>query len=102
MGRRIRRSKGRSPKRKRGIPMAANDLVVAMTGASGAPYGVRLLETLINAGRTVHIVLSPAAVQVIQHEMDRRIDLEHFHLSDLLGDAFGKSLPGQVIYHDYR
>ena len=27
--------------------MAANDLVLAMTGASGAPYGVRLLEVLI-------------------------------------------------------
>ncbi len=93
--------------------MAANDLVVAMTGASGAPYGVRLLETLIHAGRTVHLLLSPAAVQVIQQEMDRRIDLEHFHLSDLLGDAPtsspllpgegpGVRAPGQVIYQDYR
>ena len=52
--------------------MAANDLVVAMTGASGAPYGVRLLEVLIRAGRTVHLVLSPAAVQVIFQEMDQR------------------------------
>jgi 4-hydroxy-3-polyprenylbenzoate decarboxylase len=82
--------------------MAANDLVVAMTGASGAPYGVRLLEVLIRAGRTVHLVLSPAAVQVIQQEMDRRIDLEHFHLSDLLGPAAEQAAPGQVLYHDYR
>ena len=82
--------------------MAANDLVVAMTGASGAPYGVRLLEVLIRAGRTVHLVLSPAAVQVIQQELDRRVDLEHFQLSDLLGDVAEKALPGQLIYHDYR
>lgn len=82
--------------------MAANDLVVAMTGASGAPYGIRLLETLIHAGRTVHLVLSPAAAQVIFQEMGRRVDLEHFHLSDLLGDEYGKAMPGQIIYHDYR
>ena len=82
--------------------MAANDLVVAMTGASGAPYGVRLLEVLIRAGRTVHLVLSPAATQVIQQEMDRRIDLEHFHLSDLLGPIAEEAAPGQVVYHDYR
>ena len=33
--------------------MAATDLVLAMTGASGAPYGVRLLHVLLRAGRTV-------------------------------------------------
>ena len=38
--------------------MAANDLVVAMTGASGAPYGLRLLEVLLKAGRTVHFTLT--------------------------------------------
>src|SRR6266853_512189 len=35
--------------------MAGSDLVLAMTGASGAPYGVRLLEVLLRAGRTVHL-----------------------------------------------
>ena len=82
--------------------MAANDLVMAMTGASGAPYGVRLLEVLIRAGRRVHLVLSPAAVQVVQQEMDRRIDLEHFRLVDLLGPAAGEAAAGQILYHDYR
>jgi 4-hydroxy-3-polyprenylbenzoate decarboxylase len=81
--------------------MAANDLVLAMTGASGACYGVRLLEVLLRADRTVHLVLSPAAVQVILQEMDRRVDLDHFRLSDLLPVS---PLPtaGQVLYHDYR
>ena len=66
--------------------MAADDLVMAMTGASGAPCGVRLLEVLLAAGRTVHLTLSPAAVQVIQQELDRRVRLDHFELHDLLGD----------------
>ena len=82
--------------------MAANDLVLAITGASGAPYGVRLLETLIRAGRTVHLVLSSAATQVLFHEMGRRLDLDHFRLADLLGDAAAEAAPGQVVFHDHR
>jgi 4-hydroxy-3-polyprenylbenzoate decarboxylase len=73
-----------------------------MTGASGAPYGVRLLEVLIRAGRTIHLVLSPAAVQVIYQEIDRLVDLEHFRLTDLLGPVADKAAKGQVLYHDYR
>lgn len=80
--------------------MAANDLVLAMTGASGAPYGVRLLEVLLRAGRTVHLVISPAGAQVIEQELDRHVDLNHFQLSDLLG--VNVDVPGQVLYHDYR
>ena len=83
--------------------MAATDLVVALTGASGAPYGVRLLEVLLRAGRTVHLTLSPAAVQVIEQELDRRVWLDRFELRDLLGEeAAGLAAPGQVRYHDYR
>ena len=79
--------------------MADTDLVLAMTGASGAPYGVRLLEVLLRAGRTVHLVISPAAVIVLQQELDRRVDLDHFRLADLLGDeTFG----ARVTYHSYR
>ena len=50
--------------------MAATDLVLAMSGASGAPYGVRLLEVLLQAGRTIHLTLSPAAVEVLEQELD--------------------------------
>src|SRR4051812_22892455 len=66
------------------IAMATADLVLAMTGASGAPYGVRLLEVLLRAGRTVHLTLSPAGVQVIEQELDQKIQLERFELRDLI------------------
>ncbi len=79
--------------------MAVSDLVLAMTGASGAPYGVRLLEVLLRAGRTVHLVLSPAALQVIEQELDRKIDGAHFRLADLLPNPPDQ---GTVIYHDHR
>src|SRR5687768_13356672 len=82
--------------------MAVNDLVLALTGASGAPYGVRLLEVLLRAGRTVHLTLSPAAVEVLERELDRRPRLDQFRLPDLLGDAAGLAAPGQVHYHDHR
>ena len=82
--------------------MAATDLVLALTGASGAPYGVRLLEVLLRAGRTVHLSLSPAAVEVIEHEMQRTVRLGRFDARDLLGDL-ATALPlDRLHYHDYR
>jgi 4-hydroxy-3-polyprenylbenzoate decarboxylase len=82
--------------------MAANDLVLAITGASGAPYGVRLLEVLLRAGRTVHLTLSPAAVEVLDRELDRSVNLQQFALADLLGVAADRAGPGQVHYHHYQ
>lgn len=67
--------------------MAVNDLVVAITGASGSPYGVRLLEVLLAAGRTVHLSISPAAVEVMQRELDRTVRLDRFDPRDLLDEA---------------
>jgi 4-hydroxy-3-polyprenylbenzoate decarboxylase len=80
--------------------MSATDLVLAMTGASGAPYGVRLLEILLQAGRRVHLTLSPAAVQVLEQELDRHINLERFNLADLLGNS--EIDPRRIRYHHYQ
>jgi|SRR5579884_35214 len=79
--------------------MAAGDLVLAMTGASGAPYGLRLLDVLLRAGRTVHLIVSPAAVQVLEQEVDRKVRLDRFELADLLGAA--PRTEGKVHYHHY-
>jgi 4-hydroxy-3-polyprenylbenzoate decarboxylase len=81
--------------------MPATDLVLAMTGASGAPYGVRLLEVLLRAGRTVHLTISPSAVEVMQLELDRTVRLDRFELTDLLGVRVGNDW-GHVVYHHYR
>ena len=86
--------------------MAVTDLVLAMTGASGAPYGTRLLEVLLRAGRTVHLTISPAGAEVLFHELDRRVQLEQFELDDLLGEEAeageAEVAAGQVLYHDHR
>jgi 4-hydroxy-3-polyprenylbenzoate decarboxylase len=81
--------------------MAVTDLVVALTGASGAPYGVRLLEVLLRAGRTVHLSISPAAVEVMEREIERRVDLDRFQLTDLLGPT-ARPFADRVHYHHYR
>jgi 4-hydroxy-3-polyprenylbenzoate decarboxylase len=60
---------------------------------------VRLLEVLLAAGRTVHLTLSPAAAEVMEHEMGRKVSLDHFHAADLLGE---RSSQGQLHYHHYR
>ena len=49
--------------------MSNKPLVVAVTGASGSAYAVRLLRVLLAAGRDVHAVFSPASVQVFRDEL---------------------------------
>jgi 4-hydroxy-3-polyprenylbenzoate decarboxylase len=74
-----------------------DDLVVAMTGASGAPYAVRLLQVLSALDRTVHLTLSPSAAQVLREEMDLLVDLDTF---DPL--VFGILGPGRIVYHHFQ
>lgn len=64
-----------------------NDLVLAITGASGSAYAVRLLEVLIAAGRRVHLVISQAGVEVIRHELGLTVDLRNFSVEQLLRPA---------------
>ena len=67
--------------------MSASDLVMAMTGASGAPYGIRLLEVLLQAGRTVHLTVSPSGAEVIAQELERTVNLSRFRLAEEMRNA---------------
>lgn len=75
----------------------SQSLVVAITGASGAPYALSLLSTLLKLGRTVHLTMSPSAVEVMRAEVDLSPSLENFDPS-FLGDI----RPGRLIYHHYQ
>jgi flavin prenyltransferase len=81
-----------------------DDLVIAMTGASGAPYGVRLVEVLLRAGRTVHLTISPAAVQVFEQEVSRALQLDEHEFDPrvLLGPSIVGLDPARLHYHHYR
>jgi len=104
-------------------------IAVAITGASGATYAIRLLEVLLAAGCDVHLTISAAAQAVMKTELDLTVDLDDFGLSMLmldggpnpkdhklqkvrsLGGISGESSnvlsvasgePGQLHYHHYR
>ena len=57
---------------------APQRLIVAITGATGAIYGVRLLQVLQGAADVeTHLLISPAGVMNLQHELDMgRADVE--------------------------
>jgi 4-hydroxy-3-polyprenylbenzoate decarboxylase len=78
----------------------AGDLVVAITGASGSPYGVRLVDVLLRAGRTVHLVISPAATQVMERELSVTVDLDRFDPATLLGPR--NVNVASLHYHHFR
>lgn len=105
------------------------NFVVAVTGASGVAYSMRLLEVLLAAGCDVHLVVSLAAQAVIKQELDLSIDLDHFQANLLMLDrrndtgdsklqrvreladissessnvlAVGSGEPGELHYHHYR
>jgi 4-hydroxy-3-polyprenylbenzoate decarboxylase len=71
-------------------------LVVAITGASGAPYVVRLLHVLARSGRTVHLTISPSGAEVLRQETGIDVDPDHFDLG-----AIGALGPGKVVYHHH-
>ncbi|PIV87380.1 MAG: aromatic acid decarboxylase [Hydrogenophilales bacterium CG17_big_fil_post_rev_8_21_14_2_50_63_12] len=48
-------------------------ITLALTGASGMAYGLRLLECLLHAGCQVDLLISQAARIVAQHELDLRL-----------------------------
>lgn len=63
-------------------------IVLAITGASGAIYGVRLLEVLLATGQSVHLLISHAATRVLQEELGLKVDLADFKIEQLLPQEF--------------
>lgn len=55
--------------------MAVNHkhIILAVTGASGAPYTLRLLECLVNAEYQIDVVFSKAALMVFAMETDEEL-----------------------------
>ncbi len=108
--------------------MAKQNIVVAITGASGVTYAIRLIEVLSAAGCDVHLTISAAAQAVFQHELDLTVDLDNFNPAMLMLDtgptpkdrklqtirsvagissdssnvlAVGSGEPGKFHYHHY-
>ena len=69
-------------------------ITLAMTGASGAPYGLRLLDCLVREDREVHFLISKAAQLVLATETDvalpSKVQMMQAFLTEYTGAAAGQ------------
>ena len=72
------------------LGMAAPDTItLAFTGASGLPYGLRLLECLLQADRRVFLLYSPAAQIVARQECGLTILAQPRDATRLFTERYG-------------
>lgn len=70
-------------------------VTLAMTGASGAPYGLRLLECLIRSGEQVQVMISQPGQVVLAMESDFSLPARPADTARVLAERFG-ARPGQL------
>ncbi|AOM02053.1 MULTISPECIES: flavin prenyltransferase UbiX [Cobetia] len=70
-------------------------VTVALTGASGAQYGLRLIECLVAAGHEVMVMVSKAAHMVIATETDEELPARPVRLTEVLTQRYA-ARPGQI------
>jgi 4-hydroxy-3-polyprenylbenzoate decarboxylase len=75
--------------------VSRNAIALAMTGASGAIYGLRLLECLLQARQRVYLMLSAPAQVVIGMETDLKLPGRPVEIEDVLATRF-QAQPGQL------
>lgn len=86
----------------------SRNLVVGLTGASGAPYAARLLDVLLAADYDVHLSISPAGQAVLKQELGIEVDLERFDPAPLFEREHPLRHPantprrGRLHYHHFR
>jgi len=71
----------------------AKNIIVGVTGASGAIYARRLIHCLCHAETNVHCVFSPNG---------RRLFLDELGTAELTSEFFSEDSPHRVIFHPYR
>ena len=75
--------------------MKSRPIAVAITGASGSRYGLRLLECLLSAGQEVQLMISKAAQVVIPVETDIALPSRPAECQALLNERYAAA-PGQL------
>ncbi len=63
-------------------------ITLAITGASGAPYALRLLDCLVHAGHQVYVMVSKAAHIVIATETEHKLPAQAAQLEQALTDLY--------------
>ena len=75
--------------------MTLQPISLAMTGASGAVYGLRLLECLVQAKVPVYFMISPAAQVVIATETELHLPSRPEQLAQYLSERY-QAEAGQI------
>lgn len=96
---------GRDPKLRQPLHWASSlclqstmkTIAVALTGASGMPYGLRLIECLIQADCRVQLVYTQAAQIVAKQEMDLALTSTR-ETAELLAGRFGAAEDQLQVY----
>ena len=70
-------------------------VAVALTGASGMQYALRLLELLVRADVRLYVMVSKAARAVFSHELDIVMPSQSGKAERFLSEKFG-AVPGQL------
>ncbi|WP_110664829.1 flavin prenyltransferase UbiX [Salinicola halophilus] len=70
-------------------------IAVALTGASGVQYGLRLIECLVAARHEIYVMISKAAHRVIDVETDLALPAQPVRLAAELSERFGAG-EGQI------
>ena len=78
--------------------MKGKKIVLAMTGASGAIYGLRLGKELIASGAALTVLLSDAGIRVIRHETALDLSGEEVDTLRVL-EAYFRPKPGHLHYY---
>lgn len=63
-------------------------VILAMTGASGAPYALRLLEYLLQHQQPVYLLVSKAAQMVLKMESDLELPARPLEMRDFFSEHF--------------
>ncbi|MEN8171084.1 MAG: flavin prenyltransferase UbiX [Pseudomonadota bacterium] len=75
--------------------MNDNTISLAITGASGAQYGLRLLECLLQARQQVYLMVSQAAQVVLATETELQVPGRPEAMQTFFAERFGAE-PGQL------
>ena len=75
-------------------------IVVGITGASGIPYGIRLLEILNEFDVEIHLTCSDSASLVNKHEGDGRSWKDVLSLADVVHDS--KNLAASISSGSFK
>lgn len=78
--------------------MSIKNLAVGITGASGAIYGIRLVQELLRGGHTVHLMITEAGWQVFRDELDWQTE----DRKRLLEERLQQEFIGQLHYWGLR